>query len=166
MSVVPAIREAIWSIDKDQPITDVYTFHDSIARAMARPRLLVVLLGGFGIVGLLLGAIGIYGVLAALVNQRQREIGVRIALGARPSDVLGLVVRRGLVLTIAGLSIGLAGAWGLSRFLAAVLYGIEPTDPATFAGVTAILTLAALLASWIPAQRAARVDPVDALRAE
>ncbi|HET9369880.1 MAG TPA: ABC transporter permease [Vicinamibacterales bacterium] len=166
MSVVPAIREAIWSIDKDQPITDVYTFRDSIARAMARPRLLVVLLGGFGIVGLLLGAIGIYGVLAALVNQRQREIGVRIALGARPSDVLGLVVRRGLMLTIAGLSIGLAGAWGLSRFLAAVLYGVEPTDPATFAGVTAILTLAALLASWIPAQRAARVDPVDALRAE
>ena len=129
------IRRAIWSIDADQPITDVFTFSDSTDRALARPRLLVVLLGSFGAVGLLLGSVGIYGVLSALVNQRQREIGVRIALGARPGDVQRLVFRRGLPLTASGIVIGLAGAWLLSRYLAAVLYGVAPTDPLTFAGV-------------------------------
>jgi putative ABC transport system permease protein len=144
----------------------VFTFSDSTDRALARPRLLVVLLGSFGAVGLLLGAVGIYGVLSALVSQRQREIGVRIALGARPRDVQGLVLRRGLLLTSSGITIGLAGAWLLSRFLAAVLYGVAPTDPLTFAGVAGALAVAALLASWLPAMRAARVDPVVALRAE
>ena len=161
-----AIRKAIWSLDANQPITDVFTFSDSTDRALARPRLLVVLLGSFGAVGLLLGAVGIYGVLSALVNQRQREIGVRIALGARPRDVQRLVLRRGLMLTASGIAIGLAGAWLLTRFLAAVLYGVAPTDPLTFAGVAAALAGAALLASWLPAVRAARVDPVVALRAE
>jgi ABC-type antimicrobial peptide transport system permease subunit len=91
---------------------------------------------------------------------------VRIALGARPADVQRMVIRRGLLLTLGGIAIGMTGAWMLTRFLAAVLYGIEPTDPMTFGGVAAVLTLAALLASWLPALRAARVDPVEALRAE
>jgi predicted permease len=166
LALAPAIRRAIWSLDADQAIADVFTFDDAMGTALAQPRLLLVLLGSFGVVGLLLGALGIYGVLSALVNQRQREIGVRIALGARPADVQRMVIRRGLLLTLGGIAIGMTGAWMLTRFLAAVLYGIEPTDPMTFGGVAAVLTLAALLASWLPALRAARVDPVEALRAE
>jgi len=166
LSLGSAIRKAIWEIDATQPITNVFTFHDSTDLALARPRLLVVLLGSFGVVGLLLGAVGIYGVLSALVNQRQREIGVRIALGAQSGDVQRMVLRRGFLLTASGIAIGLAGAWLLSRFLAAVLYGVAPTDPLTFAGVAGALAFAALLASWLPAVRAARVDPVVALRAE
>lgn len=164
MALVPSIRQAVWTLDSQQAITDVYTFEDSIALTMARPQLLVVLLGGFAVMGLLLGAVGIYGVLAALVSQRRQEIGVRMVLGARPSDVLRLVIRRGLTLTTAGLAIGLAGAWWLTTYLASVLYDVEPTDPATFAVVILILLSAALLASWIPAARAARVDPASAMR--
>ena len=125
-----------------------------------------MLLGSFGVVGLLLGALGIYGVLSALVSQRQREIGVRMAMGAKRGDVQRMVVRRGLVLTLTGVGVGLAGAWTLSRFLSAVLYGVAPTDPVTFAGVAGVLTAAALVASWVPALRAARVDPVVALRGD
>jgi len=166
LALTPSIRQAIWSMDRDQSIADVFTFNDSMALALAQPRLLLVLLGSFGMVGLFLGALGIYGVLSALVNQRQREIGVRMAMGARPGDVQRMVVRRGLMLTASGVAIGLIGAWMLSRFLSAVLFGVGPTDPATFAGVAGVLTLTAVAASWLPALRAARVDPVVALRAE
>ena len=159
-----AIRDAVWAIDPQQPITGVFTFDESVSRALARPRLVTVLLLSFGGVGLLLGAVGIYGVLSFLVQQRRSEIGVRIALGARPVDVAVSFVRRGLLLTSAGLVIGLAGAWLLSQFLTAVLYGVGPTDPATFAGVAVMLLVSAALASWLPARRAAKVDPVTTLR--
>jgi predicted permease len=158
------IRDAVWSLDPQQPITAVFTFDESISRALARPRLVTVLLLSFGAIGLMLGVVGIYGILAFLVQQRQREIGVRIALGAKPADVSAMFMRRGLVLTAAGVVIGLAGAFLLRRFLAAVLYGVGPADPATFAGVALTLLLAAAAASWIPARRAARVDPVVTLR--
>ncbi len=166
LALAPAIRQAIWDLDSDQTVADVFTFNSSVGLALAQPRLLMVLLGSFGIVGLLLGALGIYGVLSALVSQREREIGVRMALGARPTDVQGMVVRRGLRLTLTGVAVGLVGAVVLSRFLESVLFGVEATDPVTFAGVSLVLTLAALVASWLPAYRAARVDPVEALRAE
>ena len=159
-----AIRQAVWALDPRQPITDVFTFDDSVSRALARPRLVTVLLLSFGAVGLLLGAVGVYGILTFLVQQRRSEIGVRIALGARPVDVATAFVRRGLVLTAIGVAIGLAGAWGLTRFLTAVLYGVGPTDPATFAGVAALLLVSAGFASWLPARRAARIDPVATLR--
>ena len=160
------LREAIWSIDREQPITSIFTFDDAVDRAMARPRLLTVLLGAFGALGLILGALGIYGVLAYLVNERQREIGVRIALGAPASSVLWMFVGRGLVLTTAGLAIGLGGAFMLTRLMSGVLYGVKATDPLTFAGVATLLLGVAALASWIPARRAAHVDPVEALRSD
>jgi predicted permease len=163
-SFAAAIRDAIWSVDPAQPLTAVFTFDDSVSRALARPRLLTVLIGGFGLVGLVLGALGVYGLLASTVGERRREIGVRLALGARPTQVLAAVVRRGLLVTSAGVVIGLAGAWALARFLEAVLYGVEPTDPGTLAGTSLVLLAVSALASWIPARRAARVPPTEALR--
>jgi len=166
LAMAEAIRRAIWSLDPEQAITAVFTFDEAMSRAMARPRLLTVLLGAFGLLGLALGAIGLYGTLAALVGERRKEIGVRLALGAEPRQVLAMVIRSGLALALVGVAIGLAGALGLSRFLEAVLYGVTPADPATFAATAALFVVTAAAASWIPARRAARVDPVETLRAE
>jgi predicted permease len=164
MRMARTVQDAIWSIDKDQTITSVFTLEDAIGTAIARPRLFTALLGLFGGLGLLLGALGIYGVLAYLVNQRRREIGVRIALGAQRRDVVRMVVGRGLGLAGAGVVVGIAGALGVTRFMQGVLYGVEPTDPGIFVLVAAVLLAVAGLASWVPALRATRVDPVDALR--
>jgi len=166
LAMTRRVEDAIWSLDRDQTITSVFTFDDIMSEAVARPRLLVVLLGLFGGLGLLLGSLGIYGVLAYLVSQRQREIGVRLALGAQRSDVLRLVVGRGLVLAVAGVVIGLLGAVALTRFMQGVLYGVEATDPLTFVAVALGLLGIAVLASWIPARRAAMVDPALAIRYE
>jgi len=157
------IRDAIWAIDADQTITSVFTYDDIVSDALARPRLLTVLLGSFGVLGLLLGAVGIYGVLGYVVTQRHREIGVRMALGARPRSVLRMIVGSGLALATTGLTIGLVGSLALSRYLRGILFGIEPTDPLTFATVAFVLLCVAALASWLPARRAASVDPVEAL---
>ena len=166
LAMTAAIRQAIWSIDPDQPITSVFTFDDAMTVALARPRLLTVLLGAFGLVGLTLGTIGIYGMLAALVSERRREIGVRLALGARPGQILRMIAGRGLGLALVGVAAGLAGALALSRLLVAVLYGVQPADPLTFAGMALVLVLTATLASWLPARRAAALDPVETLRSE
>ncbi len=166
LSMARKLREAIWSVDKEQPITSIETFDDVVSESMSRPRLLTVLLGAFGALGLILGALGIYGVLAYLVSERQREIGVRIALGAPASSVLWMFVGRGLALTAAGLAFGLAGALTLTRLMSGVLYGVKATDPLTFAGVGAVLLGVAALASWLPARRAVHVDPVVALRSD
>ena len=166
LAMTRRVEDAIWSLDRDQTITTVFTFDDILSEAVARPRLLTVLLALFGGLGLLLGSLGIYGVLAYLVSQRQREIGVRLALGAQRSDVLRLVVWRGLALAVAGVVIGLAGAVMLTRFMQGVLYGVEATDPVTFAAVAVGLLGIAVLASWLPARRAAGVDPAVAIRYE
>jgi predicted permease len=166
LAMANAVRRKIWAIDPDQAITAVFTFDAAVSRALARPRLLTVLLGAFGLVGLALGVVGIYGMLAALVNERRREIGVRLALGARPGQVLSMIVRRGLALATAGVVIGLAAAFALSRFLVSVLYGIRPLDPLTFASMAAVLLAAAAIASWLPARRAAALDPVETLRTD
>ncbi|HUU33703.1 MAG TPA: FtsX-like permease family protein, partial [Vicinamibacterales bacterium] len=166
LALTSAVQQAIWTVDPAQPITAVFTFDDAVARALSQPRLLTVLLSGFGLVGLLLGAIGVYGLLAAAVNEQRREFGVRLALGASPSQVLAGVVRRGLAVTLAGIVIGVAGAVGLTRFMSAVLYGVEPLDPLTFGAMALVLVAAAAAASWLPARRAALVDPAETLRAD
>ena len=166
LAMANAVRQKIWTIDPNQAITAVFTFEDAVSRALARPRLLTVLLGAFGLVGLALGVVGIYGMLAALVSERRREIGVRLALGARPTQVLAMVVRRGVALTTIGIVLGLAAAFALSRFLVTVLFGVRPVDPVTFASTAGVLLAAAVIASWVPARRAAKLDPVETLRTE
>jgi len=163
---VPAIRERVWSVDKDQPISDIQTMEAVVAKSVAEPRFRTVLLGTFAALGTLLALIGIYGVVSYAVSLRTREIGVRVAMGAQREDVLGLVVGHGLRISAIGVAIGLAAAFALSRFLAALLYGVTVRDPWTYTGVAVVLTLAAIAACVVPAQRATRVDPLVALRHE
>jgi predicted permease len=159
-----AVRQAIWELDPDQTITSVETMESIVGGTLARPRLLAALLLLFGVMGLTLGALGIYGVLAYAVSQRRQEIGVRVALGATPRAVLGLVVGQGMTLALIGVVAGVAGALALTRVMSAVLYEVRATDPATFATVIAVLLGAALIASWLPARRALVIDPAQALR--
>ncbi|MGH9885349.1 MAG: FtsX-like permease family protein, partial [bacterium] len=164
--MIKRIEDAIHAVDPQQTITAAFTLDDAIGEAVARLRLLVVLLGLFGSMGLVLGALGIYGVLAYLVSQRTREIGVRLALGAQPRDVLGMVVGRGLRLAGLGIVVGLAVALVITRLMQGVLYGVTATDPLTYGVVALGLLVVAAIASWLPALRATRVDPLVALRAE
>ena len=159
-----AVRNAIWALEPDQTIATVTTLESILGRAVARPRILAWLLGVFGIIGLTLGALGIFGVLAYAVSQRRQEIGVRVALGASSRSVMRMVIGRGMALAAAGVGIGIAGAFLLTTSMQSVLYGIEPTDPWTFAQVVIVLIGAAILASWLPAKRALKIDPVTALR--
>jgi putative ABC transport system permease protein len=153
-------------VDPNQTITRVTSVEQVMSEVVARPRLLAVLMGLFAALGLLLGAVGIYGVLAYTVNQRRREIGVRLALGATPRDVLRMVVGGGLRLVGVGVAVGLAGALALARLMDSVLYGVPPHDPVTFVSAVIGLLGVALIASWLPARRATRVPPAVALRAE
>jgi predicted permease len=158
------VRRVIWTQQPDQTITAVTTLDAVMGRAVARPRVLAWLLGAFGTIGLTLGALGIFGVLAYAVTQRRREIGVRLALGASPRAVLRLILGQGMLLAVAGIIFGVAGAAILTRSMESVLFGIEPWDPWTFAQVIVVLLCAAALASWLPARRALAIDPVTALR--
>ncbi|HEV8446001.1 MAG TPA: ABC transporter permease [Gemmatimonadaceae bacterium] len=164
--MIKRIEDAVRAVDRQQTFTGAFTLDDAVGEAVARPRLLAVLLGLFGTMGLVLGALGIYGVLSYLVTQRTREIGVRVALGARASSVLGMIVWRGLRLAGLGVLVGIAAALALTRLMQGVLYGVTPTDPLTFVGVALTLLAVAAGASWIPAWRATKVDPLVALRAE
>ena len=139
---------------------------DAIGDAVAAPRVLTLLVGLFGVVALLLAAIGVYGVVAYVVGQRTNEIGIRIALGARSGDIVRWTLRTGLAPALVGLVVGGVAALALSRLLGAQLYDVSPTDPVVFGAVAGVLVLVALLASGVPARRAARVDPAVALRAE
>lgn len=166
LAMANAVRDAIWSVDRDQTITSIFTFDQIVGEAVARPRFLTVLLGLFGSLGLALGAIGLYGVLSYLVSSRQREIGVRIALGAPRGAVLGMVLRRGLMMAAVGTAIGLAAALALTRYLRDVMFGVETTDPITYGVVVVSMLAVAGLASVIPARRAATVDPAIAFRSD
>jgi len=166
LSLANAVERAIWAVDKDQPVTRIKTMERMMADSVAPRRLTVVLIGIFASLALVLATAGIYGVISYTVSQRTHEIGVRMAMGARSVDVLKLVVGQGLRLVAIGVAAGLAGSFVLTRVLARFLFGVTPTDPLTFAAVSVLLVTVALLASYIPARRAAQVDPVNALRYE
>ena len=162
----PAIREAIWSVDKDQPILHVATVADLLAESAAERRFAMILFQAFALVALILAATGIYGVLSRGVTERMREIGVRVAVGASRSDILALVIRQGMTLTVVGVVIGLAGAMVASQTLATLLFGVSRLDPLTYIGVIALLAVVSMIACGVPAWRAAQVDPASTLRAE
>jgi putative ABC transport system permease protein len=166
MSLARTIQDQIWSVDKDQPVTNLKTMTQILATSYAEPRSQSLLLAIFGALGLVLALVGIYGVISYSVGQRTREIGLRMALGAQTKDVLRLVVAQGTKLVLAGVAIGLAASFAATRLMRGLLYGISATDPLTFAGVSALLILAGLAACYIPARRATRVDPMSALRNE
>jgi putative ABC transport system permease protein len=159
-SLEGAVREG----DRSVPIVRLRDMDAVFDQSIERPRLLAQLLGGFAGLALLLAAIGTYGVLSYMVAERRREIGIRMALGADQGNVLGQVMKQGLLLTGVGLAAGLAGAFAMNRLIASLLFGVQPTDPVTLVAVIATITLVAALACWLPAWRASRVDPIVVLR--
>ena len=165
-AVASGIGRAVAAVDNNLPVPAVQTVDQSLSSFTAEPRFRAALFGIFAALALVLAAVGIYGVLSQLVSQRTHEIGIRVALGARHEDVLGLIIGEGLKLTLIGLAIGIACALALTRLLSSMLYGVKPTDPLTFAAVSSALTFVALLACYVPARRATRVDPMTALRSE
>jgi predicted permease len=165
-SLVPELRAAVAAVDPDQPIEDVMTMEQAMARWRQPARFVALLMGSLAAVALLMASMGTFGVIAYSVSQRRREIGVRLALGASPRQVEALVARTGLRMTAAGLALGLPAAWVSTRALQGVLAGTSPTDPEVFAAVTATLSIVALAASWLPARRAGKVDPMVVLRSE
>jgi putative ABC transport system permease protein len=166
MNLMNAIRQEVWAIDRGVPITDARTMEQILAAVTSQPRFNTILLGIFAAVALILAGVGIYGVLSYSVTQRAREIGIRIALGARRGDVLRLVVKQGMFLALLGVAIGLAASFALTRLMTGLLYEVSATDPATFALIAVILTLVAFVACYLPARRATKVDPMVALRCE
>jgi putative ABC transport system permease protein len=165
-SLAGAVRQAVWAVDKDQPISNVRTMDQVLATAVSRERFQTLLLALFATLALVLACVGLYGVISYAVVQRTHEIGVRMALGAQPGDVLRLVINQGMLLTLIGLVIGVAGAFALTRFMTEMLFGITATDTLTFAAVPTVLGAIALLACYFPARRATKVDPLVALRYE
>jgi putative ABC transport system permease protein len=166
MSVTGAVREAVRAVDPDQPISNVATMEEVLGQEAAQRRVGMILLTAFAVLALLLASLGIYGVLAYFVAQHKNEIGVRLALGATPARILLLVLRKGMKLTLLGVAIGLAASFALTRLMTSLLFGVKAVDPLTFAAVPVLLAVVALLACWIPARRAAKVDPMVALRYE
>jgi putative ABC transport system permease protein len=161
-----AAKAAIWRVDRDQPLYRVKTMQEFMADSTTAPRLTLVLLGSFAALALALAALGIYGVMSYTVNQRRQELGIRIALGAAAGQVMSMVVREAMLLAGAGVVIGVLASLAVTRYLSTLLYGISATDPLTLGTVALALALVALLASYIPARRATRVHPIQALRYE
>jgi putative ABC transport system permease protein len=166
IEAAPALRRTVASLDPDLPISHVRTLASVVASGTAGPRLSATLVGVFSVVALLLAALGLYGVISYSVLQRTHELGIRTALGARPADVMRLVMTQGVALMAGGLAVGFALSLALGRALASQLYGIAPNDPWTLGIVGAVLALVGLAAAAVPAARATRIDPVAALRQE
>ena len=165
-ALVGAVREAVWAVDKDQPVSNVRTMDQVFALAVSRERFQMLLLALFATLALVLACVGLYGVISYAVAQRTHEIGVRMALGAQPRDVLRLVIRQGMVLTIAGLFIGIGVGLAVTRVMTDMLFGVTATDAVTFISVAVVLVVVAFLACYVPARRATKVDPMVALRYE
>jgi predicted permease len=165
-AILPTIRRAVHDLDANLPLYEMKTMRDQLGMATLTHRMAATLLGVFGILALTLASIGLYSVIAYAVSQRTREIGIRMALGARPRDLLAMVVAQGMRVTLIGVVLGVVGAAGVMRLLANQLFGVSPTDPAIFGGVCALLGAVALAATWMPARRASRIDPMMALRCE
>jgi putative ABC transport system permease protein len=160
------VQRAIWAVDRDQASTQIQTAEEALNNSLAEPRLYTLLLGVFAALALGLAAVGIYGIMSYTVTERTREIGVRMALGARGLDVLKLVIVQGMTLALIGVTIGSAAAVALTRIISGLLFGVSATDPLTFIVIALLLSVVALLACYIPARRAAKVDPMVALRWE
>jgi predicted permease len=165
-SVAASIRKVTHDIDKDLPVTDIATLPETLDASVAQPRFRTLLVGLFGLIALLLAAVGIFGVISYSVSRRSHEIGIRVALGATPANVLRLILGESAKLVLLGLALGVPAALALTRFLASLLFEVHPADPLTFIGVAALLSAVALIACYVPAKRAMRVDPMVALRYE
>jgi putative ABC transport system permease protein len=166
MSIVGEVRAAVRAVDPDQPISNIALLSDLFGEQASRRQMGMVLLSAFAVLALILASLGIYGVLAYFVAQHRNEIGVRLALGASPAKILMLVIRKGLGLTIVGVAIGLFASFALTRLMKSLLFEVKATDPLTFVLVPFVLLMVSFLACWIPARRAAKVDPMTALRYE
>ncbi len=164
--LIAAARERVRALDRNLPVSDIKTLDEHINTALLLPRTGAALLGAFGLLALLLAAAGLFGVMSFSVARRTREIGIRMALGAQTTDVMRMVLREGMMLTVVGVALGAAAAFALTRVLTSLLYGVSATDPVTFIVVTLLLVGVAALASYIPARRATKVDPLVALRYE
>jgi len=165
-SFAAVLRSDLQAVDKQLPLYDVAPMEQVIARKVADPRFYMLLLSSFSALALILAAAGIYGVISYAATQRTHEIGIRVALGAKGGDVVKLVITQGMKLVLAGLALGLAGAFALTRVLASFVYQVTVTDPITFTVLSLLLAAVALLACYLPARRAAKVDPMVALRCE
>jgi predicted permease len=166
LALADAVRQTMADVDATLPVTKLLSMDQVVDGSVAAERFNMTLVGLFAALGLLLAGVGIYGVMSYAVSRRTREIGIRIALGARARDVLGIIIGQGMTLTLMGLAIGLGAAFGLTRLMKGLLFGVSATDPVTFAAIALLLIAVALLACWIPARRATKVDPLVALRAE
>jgi putative ABC transport system permease protein len=166
LSVLASVKAQVRAVNLDQPVSLIRTMEQVLGESLAQRKFSLILMGIFAGLSVLLAAVGIAGVMAFLVAQRTQEMGIRMALGAQRADVFALVLRQGMRMTFLGMLIGLAGAFGLTRLLSGMLYGVKPGDPLTFALVSLFLMGVALLACWLPARSATRVDPLVALRYE